>query len=86
MLRERAYAEAGADGFFVPGLVDSALVRELCERATLPINVMVPDDPNRVREFAGLGVSRISLGPAPFVTMVGELELRARTVAGYLRT
>lgn len=83
LLREKAYAEAGADGFFVPGLVDPSLVRKLCERATLPINVMTSDKPDRVREFAGLGVSRISLGPAPYVAMAAELERCARAVAGH---
>ena len=83
LLREKAYAEAGADGFFVPGLVDPSLVRTLCERVTLPINVMAPDEPGRVREFTDLGVSRISLGPAPYVAMMAELERRARAVAGH---
>ncbi|WP_280953013.1 isocitrate lyase/PEP mutase family protein [Mangrovicella endophytica] len=78
LLREKAYAEAGADGFFVPGLTDTVLVRKLCERATLPINVMAPDDPDRIRGFVGLGVARISLGPAPYVTMTADLERRAR--------
>ncbi|PYE29860.1 MULTISPECIES: isocitrate lyase/PEP mutase family protein [unclassified Rhizobium] len=76
--REKAYSEAGADGFFVPGLVDTGLIRQLCERATLPINVMAPDNPERVRELAKLGVSRISLGPAPFISLTAELERRAK--------
>ncbi|NDV87962.1 isocitrate lyase/phosphoenolpyruvate mutase family protein [Aurantimonas aggregata] len=81
LLREKAYAKAGADGFFVPGLADIVLVRKLCERASLPINVMAPDDPVRIREFVKLGVSRISLGPAPFFTMTADLERRARAAA-----
>ncbi|MBB4000714.1 isocitrate lyase/PEP mutase family protein [Aureimonas pseudogalii] len=83
LLREKAYAEAGADGFFVPGLVDPSLLQTLCERVTLPINVMASDEPERVREFARLGVSRISLGPAPYVAMAAELERRAGSVAGH---
>lgn len=83
LLREKAFAEAGADGFFVPGLVDPSLVRTLCEQATLPINVMAPDEPDRVREFAGLGVSRISLGPAPYVALTAELKRRAGVIAGH---
>lgn len=76
--REKAYAYAGADGFFVPGLVDTGLIRQLCERATLPINIMAPDNPERVRELVKLGVSRISLGPDPFVSLAIELESRAK--------
>lgn len=53
----------GADGFFVPGLVNPFLVRKLCERATLPINVMMSDEPDRGREFAGSGPRGSVSGP-----------------------
>ena len=38
--RARAYAEAGASGFFVPGLVDLALIERLCAASPLPVNIM----------------------------------------------
>lgn len=40
LVREKAYASAGADGFFVPGLANDALIRQVCDAAILPVNIM----------------------------------------------
>jgi 2-methylisocitrate lyase-like PEP mutase family enzyme len=65
--RARAYADAGADSLFVPGLVDLAAIAELAA-GPLPIAVMAgPDAHGRaatVAEFAAAGAVRISLGSA----------------------
>jgi hypothetical protein len=42
--RAKAYAAAGASGFFIPGLQDGALVEKICKGVSLPVNVMVMDD------------------------------------------
>lgn len=64
--RARAYADAGASGLFVPGLVDEGLVVRLVEAAPLPVNIMaMPGVPSRAR-LAALGVARISHGPGPY--------------------
>ncbi|AGT10912.1 isocitrate lyase/PEP mutase family protein [Paracoccus aminophilus] len=76
--RGKAYAEAGADGIFVPGLTDRALIAEICTALALPVNVMMPDDPAGLREVAALGVGRVSLGPAPYRSMIAALEEKAR--------
>ena len=39
--RSHAYAEAGASGFFVPGLVDEALLARVCRESPLPVNLMM---------------------------------------------
>ena len=41
--RAKAYAAAGASGFFVPGLRDDALIGRICNGVALPVNVMVMD-------------------------------------------
>ena len=41
--RAKAYAAAGASGFFIPGLTNDALIGRICEGVTLPVNVMVMD-------------------------------------------
>jgi len=79
--RERAYARAGANGFFVPGLTDTALIRKLCEAAELPVNVMMRGDRQDVRQVASLGVARISFGPAPYTSLLSRLEQEARALA-----
>jgi 2-methylisocitrate lyase-like PEP mutase family enzyme len=41
--RAKAYAAAGASGFFIPGLRDDALIGRVCNGVALPVNVMVMD-------------------------------------------
>ena len=64
--RARAYADAGASGLFVPGVVAEALIARLAEGSPLPLNIMaMPGVPDRKR-LAELGVARISHGPGPY--------------------
>ncbi|HSX62514.1 MAG TPA: isocitrate lyase/phosphoenolpyruvate mutase family protein, partial [Tahibacter sp.] len=39
--RADAYAKAGADGVFVPGLVDAGLIAKIAAASPLPVNVMI---------------------------------------------
>jgi len=80
--RTNAYAAAGASGLFAPGLRDADLIRELCERSPLPVNIMVlPDTPSNA-EMAELGVARISYGPGPYRQMIASLKSAAGEVYG----
>lgn len=76
LARAHRYAEAGADGLFVPGLVDMDAIRAIVDGCRLPLNLMwVPGLPG-LQELAELGVRRISSGPAHFLaTYAGLLEL-----------
>lgn len=74
--RAAAYAKAGADGFFVPGLTDKTLIRTICEKVGLPVNVMVADAQGN-SDLASLGVSRISFGPSPYIKLTAILEREA---------
>lgn len=76
--RAAAYAEAGADGFFVPGLSDPDLIRQVCAQTPLPVNVMMMGDLVSVDAAAPLGVARISFGPAPYRAAMGDLADRFR--------
>ena len=78
--RARAYAAAGADGIFVPGLEDKALILELVEASPLPVNIMVGDQTPTLRELAALGVARVSYGPRPYVLAMQALEAAARAL------
>jgi 2-methylisocitrate lyase-like PEP mutase family enzyme len=64
--RGRAYAEAGADGLFLPGLVDERLIARACEASPLPVNIMVWKGTPPLRRLAALGVARISFAGAPW--------------------
>ncbi len=71
--RAHAYAKAGADGLFVPGVTDERMIARLVEDSPLPVNVMVgAGTPPRAR-LAELGVARISHGPGPYVLAMSAL-------------
>ncbi len=79
--RGRAYAEAGASGFFVPGLDTPDLIRAVVEAAPLPVNVMMTGGNRSVAEVAALGVARASYGPVPFMTALKDLGARWAALA-----
>ncbi|MFE0170791.1 isocitrate lyase/phosphoenolpyruvate mutase family protein [Streptomyces sp. NPDC059002] len=62
MERAAAYRAAGADGIFVPGVVDPETVKALVAGVGGPLNVMAGPGAPSVAEFAALGVARISVG------------------------
>ena len=57
--RAEIYAKAGADGLFVPGVVDQGLIGRLAETSPLPVNVMVEADIPPLTRLAELGVARM---------------------------
>jgi 2-methylisocitrate lyase-like PEP mutase family enzyme len=76
--RARAYADAGASGFFVPGLADEGLIARICSASPLPVNaMMLVGMPGRKR-LAELGVARISYGPGPYRLAMKALTEAAR--------
>lgn len=82
LLRASAYANAGASGFFAPGLIDEKLIEQLCEKSPLPVNIMMSPATPHAKRLAALGVARISHGPGPYRQMIRTLEEAARHVYG----
>ena len=78
--RAKAYAAAGASGFFIPGLRDDALIGRVCNGVALPVNVMVMDGVPSNDRLTELGVSRISYGPIPYIRAMGVLQQDAKKV------
>jgi 2-methylisocitrate lyase-like PEP mutase family enzyme len=76
--RGQVYADAGADGLFVPGLSDIALIARLAEASPLPLNIMVDDASPPLRALALHGVARVSHGPRPYLIAMKALEEAAR--------
>jgi len=74
--RAAAYKDAGADGFFIPGLTDHALIQTIVDRVSLPVNVMMIGELNSIGTLAKLGVSRVSYGPAPYISGMSDLKNR----------
>src|SRR3546814_7886375 len=52
--RAHAYAEAGASGFFVPGLGDLALLERVCRASPLPVNFMAYRSEEHTSELQSL--------------------------------
>jgi methylisocitrate lyase len=80
--RARAYATAGADGLFAPGLVDITLIARLAAASSLPLNIMVGDATPPLRALAAQGVARVSHGPGPYLLAMRALAEAARTASG----
>lgn len=80
--RGAAYAEAGADGFFVPLLTDPALIERICDASALPVNVMMRPPLTSVAQAAKLGAARASFGPAPYFTALEDLVRRYEAARG----
>jgi 2-methylisocitrate lyase-like PEP mutase family enzyme len=63
--RGKLYAQAGADGLFVPALNDLAGIREVMSAVDLPINTLVMKATPPVAQLKEAGVRRVSAGAAP---------------------
>lgn len=73
LTRAEAYREAGADGLFVPGLTEPELIAQICDGQALPVNIMRMGDGLQIAALAQAGVSRISHGPAPYLSAMKAL-------------
>jgi len=80
--RAKAYADAGASGFFIPGLQEEGLIARICESAPLPVNVMVMDGLPDHERLASIGVSRISYGPIPYIEAMKGVQEQATKLHG----
>jgi 2-methylisocitrate lyase-like PEP mutase family enzyme len=71
--RLTAYADAGADVLYAPGLVEPEDIRRVVEAVERPVNVLARPNGPTVDELAKLGVSRISVGGAFAFAALGAL-------------
>ncbi len=80
--RLNAYAAAGADVLYAPGLVRASDIRTLCEAVDKPVNVVMGLNGCRltVAELSELGVRRISVGSALCRAALGAFERAAREI------
>jgi len=78
--RTRAYADAGANGIFMPGLVRAELIRRAAAESPLPLNIMVDDETPALQTLQELGVGRVSYGPLPYFAAMNAVEKEAREI------
>jgi 2-methylisocitrate lyase-like PEP mutase family enzyme len=77
--RAHAYADAGADGIFVPGLADAGDIRSITAGIGLPVNVLAHPSLT-VAELGELGVRRVSSGSLPYRAAVDAAVNVARAL------
>jgi 2-methylisocitrate lyase-like PEP mutase family enzyme len=76
--RGKAFADAGASGFFVPRLAEPSHIERIVREVPLPLNVIAfPGAPDK-RVWAEAGVARISHGPFPHRALMARLTDMAR--------
>jgi len=80
LARAKMYADAGANGIFVPGINDTDLIAEFCAGQSLPVNVMRLDDAAGLAALSKCGVARISHGPGPYIAAMQALTEAARAI------
>lgn len=82
--RLSAFAEAGADVLYAPGLPDRDAIRKVIAAvAPKPVNVLIGPFGGLVplAELAAAGVKRVSLGGALYANALGHLERTAARIA-----
>jgi 2-methylisocitrate lyase-like PEP mutase family enzyme len=82
--RGKAFAEAGASGFFVPRLSDPGQAERVVREVPLPLNLIAFPGAPPNRDWAAAGVARISYGPFPHRALMAQLEQAAREALGSL--
>jgi 2-methylisocitrate lyase-like PEP mutase family enzyme len=76
--RGKAYADAGASGFFVPRIAEPADIERVVREVPLPLNAIAfPGAPDK-KVWAEAGVARISHGPFPHRALMARLTEMAR--------
>lgn len=82
LTRAAAYLKAGADGLFVPGVTDLAVIRELVQGIDAPVNILVGPGAPSVPDLAAAGVARISTGSSIAAACYGLLDRAAHDLFG----
>ncbi|WP_394998964.1 isocitrate lyase/phosphoenolpyruvate mutase family protein [Sphingomonas sp.] len=76
--RGKAFADAGASGFFVPRITDPRHIERVVKAVPLPLNAIAFPGAPATGVWALAGVARISHGPFPHKALMKQLEDSAR--------
>jgi 2-methylisocitrate lyase-like PEP mutase family enzyme len=83
LARADRYRAAGADGIFVPGVIDSTEIRTIASAVRLPLNVLARPGLPDASALEELGVRRLSAGSGIATAGFGRI---ASLAAEFLRT
>jgi 2-methylisocitrate lyase-like PEP mutase family enzyme len=76
--RANAYADAGSDCLFVPGVTDADAIATLADGLDGPLNVLGGPGAPSISELGELGIARVSVGSGPMRATLGHLRDIAR--------
>lgn len=71
--RLSAFRDAGADCVFIPGVRDPEIIKRFVADLNCPINILGVGGGPSIRDLAGMGVRRVSLGSGPMRAAMGAL-------------
>jgi len=72
--RANAYAAAGSDCLFVPGVTDLSAISELAAGIDGPVNILGGPGAPPIAELDNAGVARVSIGSGPMRATLGFLR------------
>ena len=72
--RIAAYQHAGADGIFIPGLIDLEVAKRLTMSTNLPLNLLGNIWIKSIDELSNYGIKRISTGSNPIRSIVPTIR------------
>jgi 2-methylisocitrate lyase-like PEP mutase family enzyme len=78
--RAELYAAAGADGLFVTGVRDRAIIKEITSSVSLPVNVVGVPELSSVQALAESGVKRISMAVFLYRATYNQLDKIAKDI------
>ncbi|MGZ5967388.1 MAG: isocitrate lyase/PEP mutase family protein [Polyangiales bacterium] len=76
--RARLFRESGADGLFVPKVLDEADIRAIASATELPLNVLAWQGLPSLAELRALGVRRLSAGSGIAQSAITQATISAR--------
>lgn len=80
--RAAACVAAGADGIFVPGVADAAVIGRLAQAVGAPLNVLAGPGSPDIPSLERLGVARASVGPKLALAVAGQVRRAAEELLG----
>lgn len=78
--RAGLYAAAGADGLFVTGVRDQAIIKEIASSVSLPVNVVGVPELASVQALADSGIKRISMAAFLYRATYKQLDKIAQDI------
>jgi 2-methylisocitrate lyase-like PEP mutase family enzyme len=78
--RIKRYSEAGADGLFVPGVQDTAMIKRIVASTPLPVNMVSANKALSVDTLTGCGVKRISMAVLLYKAAYRNVEMMTKEI------